>query len=53
MTNIASSLFQHLIKLWEPHLYAEDAKSSKWRLQKYLNKINQNWELISEQFFTE
>ena len=27
-TDIAPLLFQHLIKLWESHLYAEDAKSS-------------------------
>ena len=53
MTDIASLLFQHLIKLWEPHLYAEGAKSSQWRLQKYLNEINQSWELMSEQFSTE
>ena len=28
-TDIASFSFQHLIKLWKPHLYAEDAKSSQ------------------------
>ena len=28
-TDIASLSFQCLIKLWEPHLYAEDAKSSQ------------------------
>ena len=52
-TDIASLLFQCLIKLWESHLYAEDTKSSQWKLQKYLNEINQSWELISEQFSTE
>ena len=52
-TDIASFSFQCLIKLWEPHLYAEGAKSSQWRLQKYLNEINQSWELMSEQFSTE
>ena len=52
-TDIASLLFWHLIKLWEPCLYAEGAKSSWWRLQKYLNEINQSWELMSEQFSTE
>ena len=52
-TDIAPSLFQYLIKLWEPHLYAEGTKGSRWQLQKYLNKINQSWELISEQFSTE
>ena len=52
-TDIASLSFQCLIKLCESYLYAEDAKSSQWRLQKYLNKINQSWELMSEQFSTE
>ena len=28
ITDIASFSFQCLIKLWEPHLYAEDTKSS-------------------------
>ena len=53
ITDIASFSFQCLIKLWESHLYAEDVKSSQWRLQKYLNEINQSWELMSEQFSTE
>ena len=49
----ASFSFQCLIKSWEPCLYTEGAKDSRWQLQKYLNKINQNWELMSEQFSTE
>ena len=52
-TDIAPPSFQHLVKPQEPHLYAGGIKSTRWRLQKYLNEINQNWELMPEQFPTE
>ena len=51
--DIAPLSFWRLIKSQESYLYTEGIKSSRWRLQKYLNKINQNWKLMSEQFLTE
>ena len=52
-TDIAPPPFQHLIKPQEPCPYAGGPKGSRRQLQEYLDEINQNRELMPEQFPTE
>ncbi len=52
-TDIAPPPFRRLVKPREPRLYAGGVKSTRWRLQEYLDEINQNRELMPEQFPTE
>ena len=52
-TDIAPPPFQLLIKPRDPRPYAGGAKGSRWRLQEYLDEINQTRELMPDQFPTE